>query len=194
MNNRRLIPVLLAVFIILAIAAFLQSRDANNVPITPTPDATEDPFTSGTLLRVFPDLTVLDIQAVRIDNPTADVSLMLVRDANGQWTAPEIDGTLDAGSASDIARTIILLPYGRSINIVPATNLNDYGLAPDPQYLISVVLQNGAGHIVAVGKIADAAPVYYAVVDERDEIFEIERGAIDFLTNFLNSPPVNLTN
>lgn len=192
MNNNRLFPLLLGTFIVLAIAAVVQNTIGNSA--LPTPEQTESPLASGTLLRVFPDLAVLDIQAVRIDDPTADQSFTIVRDANGNWTAPEVTGTLDAGAASDIARTIILLPYGRSINILPDTDLSEYGIAPDPEYLISVILQSGDAHIIAVGKIADDDPIYYAVVDERDEILEVERGAIDFLTNFLDSPPVNLTN
>ena len=196
MNNRRVIPLLIGAFIVLAVAAALQTVLGNSTPPAPTldPEQTESPLASGTLLRIFPELAVLDIQAVRIENPTTDQSLTLVRDAEGNWTAPGLDGTLDESSASDIARTLVLLPYGRSLNIVADTELSEYGIAPNPAYLISAVLQNGDSHVIAVGKIADADPVYYALVDERDEIFEIERGAIDFLTNFLNSPPVNLTN
>lgn len=185
MNNRRVFPLLLITFLVLAVAAVLQTTlGGSSTTVTPSPPAeeTESPLTSGTLLRVFPDLAVLDITAIRIENPAADQSLTFARDASGTWSS----SNSDAQSASDIARSIVLLPYGRSINLTPETDLSLYGLAPTPQYLISLVLQNDESHVIAVGKVSDSAPVYFALVDERDEILEIERGAIDFVTNFLN--------
>lgn len=186
MSNRRLVPLLLGAFIILAIVVVLQNPRGNPEEVMPTAEVTESPLLSGTLLRVFPELTVLDIQAVRIESPAEDRSFTIARGADGEWISPDTETTLEEGSASDIARTIVLLPYGRSINIVPDTNLELYGIAPIPQYLISIVLSNGEGHIIAVGKLSEDDPIYYSLVDERDEIFEVERGAIEFLTNFLN--------
>jgi hypothetical protein len=197
MNNYRIFPLLLVTFIVLAIAAVIQSTIGNQAAsqrLTPTPEVTDAAPQTGSLLRVFPELAVLDIQAVRIENPTDDQSLTIVRDSSGNWTSPDLEGTLDTNLATDVARTIVLLPYGRSINILNDTDLGDFELAPTPQYLISIVLSDGTGHILAVGKLSESDPIYYVLVDERDEILEVERGPIEFLTNFLNSPPVNLTN
>lgn len=188
-------PLLLITFLILAAAALLQTG-LNPPAATPTPatEQTELPLMGGSLLRVFPDLAVLDIQAIRIENPAEGESFTISRDESGNWTAPDVEGQLDTNAASDIARTLVLLPYGRSINITASTDLSEYGFLPTPQFLISLVLANGAGHAIAIGELSESEPIYYALIDERDEILEVERGAVDFLVNFVDSPPVNLTN
>jgi hypothetical protein len=195
MIPRRRLFVLLGIFILLLAAAFLQSRESAQRQPTPPPltaDSTTTP-TLPPLLRVFPEMTVLDIQAIRIEDPNSDDAITLFRDSSDNWTSPDFEGQLDT-AASDIARTIVLLPYSRSINITSRTMLSDYGFEPNGQLFISLVMKNGEGHVLAVGALSETAPVYYALLDDRDEIFEVERGPVEFLRNFLLSPPLNLTN
>ncbi len=196
MMQRRSLLLLVAVFGILVVAVALQSNSpqAQQQPLqmlpTPSPEAT---VPSGTLLRIFPDLTVLDIQAIRLEDPLSGDQITLQRDSNGEWSAPDLDGELDTDAATAIARTIVLLPYERSINILSDTNMDDYGFGTQGQFLIQFVLTNQEGHGIIIGSEAESEPTYYALVDNRDEIFRIERGPIDFLNQFLKLPPVNLT-
>ncbi|MBZ0299797.1 MAG: hypothetical protein K8J31_08660 [Anaerolineae bacterium] len=196
MNNRRSLPMLFVLFVVLAVAAVLTSQKPETPPDTSlqvtvevTEEATELP--QGNLLRVFPDLAVLDIQAIRLQDLETDQELTLVRDAQGQWTAPDLNGELDAEAVSSLARTLVLFPYARSINIVSDTRFEDYGLAPRPQILIQILLVDGGTHVIAIGHLSEAGYSYYTLVDERDEIFQIERGAVDFLKNLIASPRVH---
>lgn len=190
MIPRRRLSILLGAFVLLLAIAFLQSRSNNqpqSTPAAPTVDLTVTP-TLPPLLRVFPDMTVLDIQAIRIEDPNTSDSVTLSRDASDNWTSPDIEGQLDNNKASDIARTIVLMPYSRSINITSETVLKDYGFDPNGQLFVSLIMKNGDSHILAIGALSETEPIYYVLLDERDEIFEIERGAVEFLRNFLLSP------
>ena len=194
MMRQRSFLLLFVIFIGLGAAVALQS--ANQPQPTPLPLPTPSPeatIPQGTLLRIFPDLTVRDIQAIRLENPNTDQQLTLQRDSSGQWTAPDVEGELDTEAVTSIARTLVLLPYERSINIVSTTELADYGFGTRGQFLIQIVLANDEGHGIVIGSEVEGEPTYYALVDNRDEIFRIERGAIDFLIQFLNLPPINLT-
>jgi hypothetical protein len=158
------------------------------------PTTTPEFQLDGTLLRVFPELAVLDIQAMRLEDLTTNTRLTLARDDNGEWTAPELEGELDSEAVSGIARTFALLPYGRSINILNDTEFADFGFNPTGQLLFQILKHDGESHVIAVGNLTNSETSYYTLVDERDEIFEVQRGPIDFLRNHILSPPINLTN
>ncbi len=191
MRRFRLIPVLLILFALLAAAVALQNQHiVTPTPwptITPTPAISPTP--TGTLLRVFPDLAVLDIQAIRLQNIADGTEITLARDAAGNWTMPDTEQAVDSTGASAIARTLVLFPYAHSINILDDTKFSDYGFDPNPELLISILKTDGETHTIAVGNLMDSALAYYVLVDERDEIFLVERGAVDFLRNSIASPP-----
>ena len=77
-------------------------RGAPAVVPTPTPAASPTPLG---LLRVFPQMAVLDIQGIRLENPTTGDSFTIARDDSGNWTAPGQGGELDTQAASSIALT-----------------------------------------------------------------------------------------
>jgi hypothetical protein len=197
MNDRRALIILLALFVILvALVALTGQQPAQTVIIESTTTSTAEALPEGSLLRVFPDLAVLDIQAVRLEDLSENRELTLARDSQGSWTAPELEGEgeLDTDAASSIARTLVLLPYARSINILPDTDFAVYGLSPTPQMLLQILLVDGSSHVVAIGDLSTTNHTYYALVDERDEIFQIEMGPVDFLKNLIFQPPIRLTN
>jgi hypothetical protein len=198
MRNRIGLLVLLAVFVVLAVLTTLTSQPPAEAPApTATVEAEATPeatFEAGSLLRIFPDLRVLDIQAIRLEDLESSQQLTLTRAADGTWTAPDLEGTLDTEAATNIARTLVLLPYARSINIVPDTEFETYGLAPTPRLMFQILKTDGSSHVIAVGSLIDTEAAYYTLVDERDEIFQTERGAVDFLKNQIGTPPIRLTN
>ena len=199
MRNRLALVALLVLFVVLAVLALVTTPEsppeATEAPtVTPTSEFTPEPTVpEGSLLRVFPDLKVLDIQAIQLEDLSADRKLTLVRDLQGNWTAPDLEDDLDVDAATNIARTLVLFPYGRSINIVPDTDFKDYGLSPQPQLLFTILIADNNSHIIAVGDLIDSGEAYYTLVDDRDEIFQVERGAVDFLRNLILDPPIRLT-
>lgn len=189
MNNYRTLVALLIIFVALAALITLQGEPETTPIPLPTATPPPQPQTDGTLLRVFPDLAVLDMQAIRLENLTSGDRFTLVRNEQGHWTAPDSDGELNPDTASSIARTLALFPYTRSLNILSDTDFSDYGFKPSGQLLFQIVTADGGAHVIAVGDLTETELAYYTLVDNRDEIFQVERGPVEFLHNFIASAP-----
>ena len=159
------------------------------------PPATADAPPSGSLLRVFPELAVLDMEAIRLEDIATRQNLTLVRDEQGNWTIPGSTDVVDGTeAASGIARTLAIFPYSRSLNILTDTDFDAYGFSPNGELLFQIIKTDGSSHIIAIGNLTEDEQAYHTLVDDRDEIFQVERGPIDFLRSFIFSPPINLTN
>ncbi|MEQ8677610.1 MAG: DUF4340 domain-containing protein [Aggregatilineales bacterium] len=181
MRNRGLL-VLFGVFLLLAALLVLQDRGTigggNNTAI-PT----------AFLLRVFPEMAVLDIQAIRLQNPASGQTLSLARDDFGNWESFEYSEALDQNLATTIARSVVLLPYTRTINLSEDTDIAQYGF-DSPQFLLSVQMVNGESHVVLVGDPLQTGPEFYALVDDREQLYVIQRSPIDYLVTFFADPPI----
>lgn len=192
--NRRMLFVLLLLFVVLAVIAVLQTRppqiqswsDLEALRATVTAQGT--PVYS----RVFPDMAVLDIQAVRLRDPNSEVEFLISRGEDGQWTAPNAaaDERLDTDTASNIARTVVLLYYERTLPLNDSIELETYGFNPNGNLFIEVLLNNGEGHAIAIGTLSGSRTVYYALADERQELYLLERAPIDYLITQLANPPL----
>ncbi len=180
--NRRLLIILGVVFIALAIITFLQSRPK------PIEIAAIDQFSS--FLGRDLNMTVLDIQAIRLRDPQTEQSFVISRDTSGNWTAPNNEGSLDTVAASNIAKTVVLMPYTQSIKLTDITNLEQYGFQPNGILSIEIVLTDGSGHVIAAGGLTPDGYQYYVLVDEQPGLFLIERGAVDYLRTQLVQPPL----
>lgn len=181
MKNRRGLAILLAIFAALALLVTLRRDDTSGLPATPP--------ATGFFLRVFPDMGVLAIQSIRIEDPIRGDALTLTREPDGSWTALEVEWPFDQATATNIARTIVLLPYSRTIAPPADGNLAQYGFRPGAQLSILIVLINGDEHFVAIGDPVQSGPDFYAVVDDRAEIYLIQRSPIDYLAEFLDVVP-----
>lgn len=189
--NRRALLLMLLIFGLLSVIAILQSQPAAN----PTLDdlrATATALGTPIFTQVFPGLAVLDIQAIRLRNPDADRALTITRAENDVWTIPnnEAGVSLDADTASTIARTIVLLHYQRTLPLPEDGDLTGYGFNPSGILFVEVLLKTGEGHIVAVGALSGQRTTYYALVDDRQEIYLLERAPVDFLITQLAHPPL----
>jgi hypothetical protein len=177
MKNSRLLILFLMVFVILAaLLAFQSFQRTANPPATAIP-------------RLFTGVTVDAIQAIRLRAPETGESLVISRADDGSWTAPELSGTLDAAEAENIARTMVLLPYHRTLPLNPDADLTAYGFTPQGILGIEIVLSNGNTHAVAVGFRTPTENAYYALVDDRPDLYLIDRFPIDFLISRLKNPP-----
>ncbi len=187
--NRRTLLFLLLAFGLLTAVAVLQSLPAANSTLD---DLRATVTAEGTPIftRLFPELAVLDIQAIRLRNPDADRALTITRAENDVWTIPDNEAgvSLDADTASTIARTVVLLHYQRTLPLPEDGDLTDYGFKPNGILFIEVLLKTGEGHVVAVGALSGANTTYYALVDDRQEIILLERAPVDFLITQIANP------
>lgn len=176
--------VLLVVFVVMAAALYFQERDLEE-------DAAATPVPTPYLQRVFPDMEVLRLQAVQLLDPNTGDDLILARGETGAWTAPGIEGTLDTDAATAIARTIILLPYMDTFTLEDDNNLSAYGFG---YFNIQFITVEAEEHVVAIGNPAPhlvaGQPAFYALVDDRPEVYLVQRGAISFLIDQFMNPPI----
>ncbi|GAB4508576.1 MAG: hypothetical protein OHK0046_01410 [Anaerolineae bacterium] len=182
----RTLIILAVLFLGLLVVVLLQGNESAD-SLTPTVEAIRG------FERVFPELEVLDIDAIQLLDPSTSQEFTIARrNEDGIWTAPAFPNqTLDAEAATLIARTIALLPYRRSFTIEEDTDYTQYGLAPEPDFLIQFITSDGQGHSVALGEPTFESPTFYGLVDDRLEIYLIERAPIDFLLRYFVEPPVS---
>lgn len=176
-TGRKMLLVLGGVFVILLVITLIQNSQQS--------DRDSLPFE-----RVYPELTEADLQAIRLRSPDTNETFTISRALDGSWTATDHEGTLDQTAAATIARTIVLLPFDRTLAMVSDAALEEYGFFADGRLSIEIVLTDGQTHAVLVGSRAPSEVVYYGLVDDRAEIYLLYRGAIDFLSQQLRTPPV----
>lgn len=169
LRGRLTLLVLALVFIALVALTLVQS----NLPSgTPTPSA-------RALYLVYDDLPVLSMLAIRLRIPGQDEGLTLVRDDAGTWTRAD-GAAIDADTASSIARTVALLPYLRTIT-PESDDLSAFGFLPRGIFGIEAVLVDGTTAAIEIGDLARSDDGYFAVVDDRPDIYLLHRPAVDFL-------------
>lgn len=140
---------------------------------------------------VFPEVTVLDLLTINLRDPNYALTFTLSRAADGTWTSDR-PGTLDAEVATQIAQTVVLMPFERAFPV--GDNLAQYGFNPNGKLFVEFVLIDGTQHVLAVGGfLPERDQGYYALVDDRPEIYIIPRGPLDFLIQNLYNPPLTST-
>ncbi len=179
--NRRFVMVLGGVFALLTIIALLQSRQA----ALPAEETVSLSFIGREL-----NMTVNDIQAIRLRDLQTNQVFIISRDSNENWIAPESEGSLDAEAASNIAKTMVLMPYERTIAVDNSTNLSQYGFSTGGTLAAEILLKNNSSHAIAVGGLTPTGLQYYTLIDELPRLFFIERGAIDYLLALVAKPPL----
>jgi len=190
--SRRTLVVLGGVFVMLLGIVFLQGSGIFSQPIvapTPTPGEPEAQTVFGG------EFTAQEIAAIRVGNPASGEELLLVRGDDGAWTAPDLQGELDAETVAVIAGTMELLPYSGTVPITGETELAAFGLADNNRSVLSVqvLLANQEAHALLFGGLTPIQDAYYSIVDDRDLIYLIDPRPVEFLRLQLRNPPVNLT-
>ncbi len=182
MSQRTLILLGLVFVILLGFTVLLR----NQPPPQPTIEDADVVY-----YTVFSDFTAVDIQAVRLQDPNSERALLLNRAPFGAWTTPEIIGTFDPQVGENIARTLEILPYSRTVEIGENATMADFGFAPNGLLLVQILLMNGDSHVIAVGGLTPTQDSYYALIDERPEVYVLQRAAVDFLQVQLFSSPIS---
>ncbi|MBI1279470.1 MAG: hypothetical protein GC179_15175 [Anaerolineaceae bacterium] len=195
--NRRTLFILLTIFVVLIAISLLQTRQSSAPASETTPDPSNMPTTDAS--QVLSDYTFMgqtlgmnmeDITAIRLRDPVTKKTFTLSRDSAGNWTAPDNPGTLDLNTATNIAKTVVLLPYESTIEVKPDTKLSDFGFRPDGVFAIEILLRGDKAHAVTIGDLNTSETSYYGLVDDKKVIYVMERRAIDYLWVQLRNPPV----
>jgi hypothetical protein len=195
--NRRTLFILVIAFAALVVIALFQTRPSS----APSSEATLDPAIQPTinaaqflsaysLLGKTLGMTVDDISAIRLRDPQSKKTFALSRDSAGKWIAPDHPGTLDETAATNIVKTVVLLPYETTIEVKPDTLLADFGFQPDGIFAIEIILRTNITHAIVIGNLNPSGGSYYGLVDDKKVIYVMERRAIDFLLINLNKPPL----
>lgn len=192
---RRGLPTLLAllvIFIVLAVLVIIQEPRTPSA-LEPTPQPTDQTKGFGEN-RVYINLDGDAIQAIRLLDPHSGQSVTFARNPIRFWTAPFIENvTLDQTVMGYIERTLELMPYAHQF-IPQAERLTEYGFLPDGRHYFSVLftMDDGTIHTIAIGNPTEygGRAVYYAVVDEREEMYLIYREPIDYLIEQFLKPPI----
>lgn len=188
MKSFRTLLILAIVFVALIGVLFLQER-----MLSESAEPTLPPQPTAMLERVFPDLELSRIAAIRMIVPDTGRELTIARAESGEWVAPALEGTFDQEAATLIGRTIVLLPYRRSFAIDDTTDLTQYGFDPNGDIWLQFFTVDNEEHVVAIGDPAFDSPTFYALVDDRPAVFLVERPAIDFLLQYFVNPPMTPT-
>jgi hypothetical protein len=141
---------------------------------------------------IFPDVKVLDILTINLRDPNTGRIFNIRRAEDGTWTAPGTErmGTLDTEAATQIAQTVVLMPFERKLPTDATTDLSQYGFTPGVLF-VEFVLVDQTSHILAVGgALPERDQGLYVLVDDQPEIYVVPRGPLDFLVKKLNELPL----
>lgn len=183
MNNRRTLGFLLVTFVALGILLIFQGSGGDQDDAPPAPTGVFD-------ARLFPELTVLEIVAIQLFDPARERSFTIARREGGLWEAVGVEGQLEPDAGTLIARTIVLLSYTNTFDPPADGNMQQFGLQPTASLFVQILLNNGQEHIVAIGNPLQDAPEFYALVNDRPEIYTVFRQPFDYLATVLTNPPV----
>ena len=184
MKNFRFLLVLLMIFVVLVVLLVVQNKQQDAAVLsTPTPGGFSSP--------IFADVTLNTIAAIRLRSPETGKTFLLSRATDGSWTAPLNPGKLDPNGANNIAKTMVLLPYNQTLTLPAKADKTVYGFTPSGVLSIEVILTNGVSHAVEIGYRTPTSEFYYALVDDRPDLYLVERAPIDYLIFCIKSPPVS---
>jgi len=176
--------ILLAIFVALLVFTLLQSQPQSG-SVAPAAIPTSVSFLGRDM-----NMTVLDIVAIRLRNPKTNNAFIISRDSAGSWTAPQSKGSLDAAAASNMAKAIVLMEYDGTAPTTDSTDLSQFGLNPQGQLSVEVLLQDNQSHVIVIGDLTPSSLSYYGQVDDSPQVYLFTRGAVDFLLAQLNHPPL----
>ena len=182
-NQTRNRSLLLLAIVFVAAAALLAIQRTQQNAVEPT-------TTDVLYFHVFPSLTATDIQAIRLRSPETGDSFTIARTTDGSWATPNGSTTVDATVADNIAKTLEQLPYSRTLPLNDGDSLQIYGFAPEGVLSIEFVLSDDTSHAIAVGYRTPMDDGYYALIDDRTDLYLLSRPAIDYLISRLKTPPI----
>jgi hypothetical protein len=202
MNNQRTVVLFGIVFVLMAGLLIWQGtqpsdttmpvlHDNDNTTYTPTINANNadpsDTDTTGSSLPdelqpIFTDWGASQVQAIRFEDPFNNDVISVRRTEDNQWQAVEFTGDIQQDIADGLARTVAILPYSTTLEGVDPENYAQFGLTLDSVLmLITVLLDNGDQHVIAIGTRTPDSNNHYVLIDERPDIYVVPVQPVAFL-------------
>ena len=176
MSNRKSLIFLLTVFLGLVVILIVQQVTNNSDNSSQFNNQTALQFNSADNQAIYPDLSVEDIAAIRLEDPILRSRVTLQRNEDDTWSIQGDSRPIDQAYAESIAQTISLLPYSYVIDGIEPSEYPDYGLSQrDALLFVQVILRDGTGHIIAIGNQTSTRDGYYALVDDNPQLYIIDR-------------------
>jgi hypothetical protein len=172
------------------VALLVLSGQQEDIPFLPTaPPATSIP-------QVYETIEFGDINAVRLEDPNSDRAITYVLADDGQWVSPELAGqTLDQAEIRLLLRTLDVLPYERRFPLDDDADLTQYGFQQLSAFMfVQFVTVDDSEHFLIIGDPIDPTaetPIFYALVDDRPDVYLIDGGAVFYLVDKLLNPPLD---
>ncbi len=168
--------------VVALIAAVVLLGVLQRVPLGFDPEAGE---------RIFPDLSAIEVQAINLYDPNASTVMTLSLGTDGRWMEEGTGTVVDPQAVNRLAQTIVMLAYTQVTPLEADDDLAAYGFAPSGRLYVEFIELDGTNHAVAFGDLLpERDDGYYALVDDRQELYVIPRGAADFLISQLPTSPV----
>lgn len=171
---RRSTLVLFAVFLILVAVAFFWERSGNGEEVIPT--ATQQ----ANLL----DLDVNNVNRLEITASDGDL-VVFIKETEGNWVIEEPEGEIDP--AADLGSKIESFIAIRVLNPLESPPPADATGLNNPEYTITVFLDNGSQQEIVIGKGTVTGSGYYTQV--ANNVFVVDKFTVDNLLDLLNNPP-----
>jgi len=186
MKNRGGLIILAVIFFGLMIFTAVQVNRPRT--ITPPNAALDVPDVSqlaGGANRIYTNWGVEDIQAVQLYSPLNETTLTFNRTDDG-WELPDINREPDQTVIDSLAETIAILPYTYQIQGIEPAQYPEFGLTQAGTLLfIRIIRTDDTLHMLAVGGLTPTDDGHYTLVDDRQEIYVVDRSAVAFLLYYL---------
>lgn len=168
------------VFVALVVLVIVQSEQ-------PTPNISAG-STAAAAQRVFTGWTATDVLALKWWSPLRENEITLNRNNDGSWRVSGSTQPVDENFASASLATVARLPYNQIIEGVDAERYEEYGLTEEGvELVIQIILLDGRTHAVLVGGATPLAGAgFYALVDDKPEIYVIPAEPVAFLMYYLD--------
>lgn len=135
--------------------------------------------------QIYSTWGVEDIQAVQLYSPLNQTTLTFNRTENG-WELPDINLAPDQDVIESLAQTVAMLPYSYQIQGVEPEQYPEFGLTQAGAVLfIRIIRKDDTLHMLAVGGLTPTQDGHYALVDDRQDVYVVDRNAVAFLLYYL---------
>jgi len=171
MNQKRLTLLFVLVFAALALLVFWPSA-GEALPATPPPGAVA--------VEYVYDWPPEDVLGLVLD--VRGLPALELRQQVGTWFSPSAQVLVDQTAAEGLVRTLAELPSLGKLEDVTPERYAEFGLSrQDLQMLIQIVRLDGTPHALVIGNRTTDDRAYYALVDDRPEVYLVLRGAVEYL-------------
>jgi hypothetical protein len=193
LHKRSITLLMLAGVFVLLLAALLITEHAG-----------EGVGTSEPVQYVLEGLNVDDVRLVRVERVADGMATLMERDEDNLWVIASTahyrealaeDGTLqelltDQQAAGQVARFLTVLSTRTGFSAQrDAADLEGFGLAPLPQYLVRFEMIDGARYVLEIGETNPQRNAYYVNVRGEPTVYLALKSSVDGLIDIVDEPP-----